>query len=163
MLALATSAFAAAPQPAKPVSADLYTGRWYEIARTANSRQADCQRDAINFSGEPQGVFSVVQTCDKGPSQGSAKAYNARGSIVPDSANAKMKLSFFGGFITQEYWIVDRADDSSWAIMATPAGHYVWLLSRRPALDPNVRTIALDRMRAMGFDLSKLVFDVGGA
>ena len=31
--------------------------------------------------------------------------------------------------------ILDHADDNGWAIMATPNGHYVWLMSRRPILE----------------------------
>jgi apolipoprotein D and lipocalin family protein len=156
---LSGSALASAPQPAKPVPADLYSGRWYEIARTPNRRQNDCQGDTVDFSGWSAAGFSVVQTCHKGAPDGPRNSYKAHGAALPASDNAKMKLSFFGGFITQEYWIVDLADDHAWAIMATPAGHYVWLLSRHPVLDPEVQALALSRLRALGFDTSKLVFD----
>lgn len=159
-LALFGSALAAAPEPAKPVAPDLYSGRWYEIARTSNPRQAGCEADTIDFSGGTTGKFSVVQTCHQDAPNGPTKDFKSKGAVVPNSQNAKMKLSFFGGFITQEYLIVDRADDNSWAIMATPAGHYVWLLSRRPKLDPGPRSTALASMQAMGFDMSKLVYDV---
>jgi len=41
---------------------------------------------------------------------------------------------------------LDRADDDSWAVMATPGGNYVWLLSRRPSLPPKVEAAALARV-----------------
>ena len=158
-LVIGGPALAAAPEPAKPVATDLYSGRWYEIARTPNPRQADCQGDTVDFSGWTAGAFSAVQTCHKGALDGPTRDYKAHGSILPGSGNAKMKLSFFGGFITQNYWIIDHAVDNGWAIMATPAGHYVWLLSRRPSLDVHARSAALDRIQALGFDRAQLIFN----
>ena len=42
--------------------------------------------------------------------------------------------------------------------MATPSGHYVWLMSRQPILDPGVKAAALGRLPALGFDCSRLAF-----
>ena len=67
-------------------------------------------------------------------------------------------MRFMGGLITQEYWILDHADDNAWAIMATPGGHFVWVLARRPALEPALRAQVLGRVRALGYDVSRLMF-----
>jgi apolipoprotein D and lipocalin family protein len=144
--------------PTKPIPTNLYNGRWYEIARTPNMMQKDCQGSTSDFSGWASGVFSVVQTCHKGSPGGPKETHSAKGHIVPASANAKMKLGFLGGLITQEYWILDRSDDDAWAIMATPTGSYVWLLSRRPTLPGAERARALSRLQSLGFDLSRLAF-----
>jgi apolipoprotein D and lipocalin family protein len=151
-------AFAICPQPAKPVPANLYSGRWYEIARTSNKIQSDCQGSTNDFSGWASGVFSVVQTCHRGTASGPTHTFSARGHILPASANAKMRLGYFGGLISQEYWIVDRSDDNAWAIKATPNGRYVWLISRQPVLDAEARARALGRLQALGFDLTRLAF-----
>jgi apolipoprotein D and lipocalin family protein len=161
----ATSALAtpmAAPAkpltPAKPVPVNLYSGRWYEIARTPNTMQKDCQGSTSDFSGWSSGVFSVTQTCHKGSPGGPKETFSARGHILPASNNAKMKLGFMGGLFSQEYWILDHADDNAWAIMATPTGRYVWLLSRQPTLPAPIRDLALARLRSLGFNLSSLAF-----
>jgi apolipoprotein D and lipocalin family protein len=60
-------------------------------------------------------------------------------------------MSFLGGLKKQEYWVLDCADDRSWAIMATPGGNYVWLLSRKAVMDPAAKTQALERVRALGY------------
>ena len=52
----------AMPQPAKPVAPNLYSGRWYEIARTTNKMQAGCVASTTDFSSWRGGAFSVVQT-----------------------------------------------------------------------------------------------------
>lgn len=144
-------ALAAAQPPAKPVSAAFYTGKWYEIARTPNSGQRDCQAATTQFTDKGASGFTVVQICHKGSASGSAKTFNTTGAIVAGTQNAKFKMSFLGGLKKQEYWVLDRADDQSWAVMATPGGNYVWLLSRDAVMSPAAKAEALARVKALGY------------
>lgn len=150
--AVAGSALAAAQPPAKGVSAAFYTGKWYEIARTPNAGQRDCQAATTQFTTTSDSGFKVVQICRKGSASGAAKTFNTTGRIVTGTPkNAKFSMSFLGGLKKQEYWVLDRADDQSWAIMATPGGNYVWLLSRQPDMPSDVRAAALSRVKALGY------------
>lgn len=153
---LATQALAAAQPPSKPVSAAFYTGKWYEIARTPNSGQRDCQAATTQFTSKGADGFSVVQICRKGSASGEAKTFNTTGKIVEGTQNAKFRMSFLGGLKKQEYWVLDRADDQSWAIMATPGGNFVWLLSRNAVMSPTAKAAALARVKALGY--AKLEF-----
>lgn len=149
---VSSQALAAAQAPSKPVAASFYTGKWYEIARTPNSGQRDCQAPSTEFTGKAGGNgFAVHQVCHKGSPAGPSKSFNTTGAIVADTQNAKFKMSFLGGLKKQEYWVLDRADDQSWAIMATPGGNFVWLLSRKPVMDADARTAALEKVKALGY------------
>jgi apolipoprotein D and lipocalin family protein len=148
-------------RPTKPVAANLYSGRWYEIARTPNKMQSDCMGSTTDFSGWRAGAFSVVQTCHKGAPTGPAKVVSVRGRILPSSDNAKMQLALLGGLITQQYWVLDHADDNSWLIMTTPNGRYVWLMARQPTLVGADKTEAMARLQSLGFNLARLVFPQG--
>jgi len=154
--ALAGPALARAPAPVRPVAASLYSGRWWDVAHTPNSRQKNCHAPTSDFTGGNGAAFSIVQTCHKGSANGPAEVFRAKGRIVAGSANAKFKIAFLGGLISQEYWILDHAPDGRWAIMATPGGHYVWLLSRVPALEAATRAVALRRISALGYDVGRL-------
>ena len=158
LMATAGAAVAAAPQPAKPVPADLYSGRWYEIARTPNHMQANCEASTTDFSRWAAGVFSAVQTCHSGTPSGPARTISVEGRVLPASQNAKMQLALLGGLITKQYWILDHARDDNWLIMATPDAHYVWLMSRQPVLSDAARTAAMARLQALGFNLARLAF-----
>jgi apolipoprotein D and lipocalin family protein len=81
---------------------------------------------------------------------------NTTGTIIAGTQNTRFKMSFLGGLKKQEYWVLDRADDQSWAIMATPGGNYVWLLSRDAVMSPAAKAAALDRVKALGY--AKLEF-----
>ena len=74
------------------------------------------------------GAFVVTETC--GHASGPPRVSTIKAAIVPGSANAKFRMSILGGLAHPEFWIVDTAPSGDWAIMATPGGHYVWLLSR---------------------------------
>jgi apolipoprotein D and lipocalin family protein len=153
---LATQALAAAQPPSKPVSAAFYSGKWYEIARTPNSGQRDCQAATTQFTDKGADGFAVVQICRKGGASGPAKTFNTTGKIVAGTQNAKFRMSFLGGLKKQEYWVLDRADDQSWAIMATPGGNFVWLLSRQAVMPASAKAAALARVAALGY--AKLEF-----
>ncbi|KSB89973.1 lipocalin [Caulobacter vibrioides] len=149
-------ALAGAQSPSKPVAAAFYTGKWYEIARTPNSGQRNCEAPTTEFTAKTAESFSVRQVCRRDSATGKAKTFNTSGKIVAGSENAKFSMNFLGGLKKQEYWVLDHADDASWAIMATPGGNFVWLLSRKPVMDEAAKAAALSRVKALGYE--KLVF-----
>jgi apolipoprotein D and lipocalin family protein len=150
-LLAAGGALAAAKPPAKPIAASFYTGKWYEIARTPNAGQRDCEAPTTEFTGKGADGFSVHQVCRKGSASGAAKAFDTTGKIIANSQNTRFTMSFLGGLKKQEYWVLDCADDHSWAIMATPGGNYVWLLSRKAVMSPADKAQALARVKSLGY------------
>lgn len=156
--AVALPALAAAPQPRRPIEASHYTGRWYEIARTPNPAQRGCQAPTSDWTRAAGGALSVTQTCRRGSPTGRATTTRVGARISDTATNAKVTLSFLGGLRRQEYWMLDRSDDSRWTIMGTPGGNYVWVLSRSPTLTPAVREEVLGRLRTLGYDPARLEF-----
>lgn len=151
LLAAPMSATAAAKPPARPIAASFYTGKWYEIARTPNAGQRDCEAPTTEFTGRGADGFSVHQVCRRGSASGAAKVFDTTGKIVAGAQNTRFTMSFLGGLKKQEYWVLDCADDGSWAIMATPGGNFVWLLSRTAVMDPAAKARALARVKSLGY------------
>ncbi len=120
--------------------------------------QKDCEGPTYDFDGWEGGNFTVVLTCHKGSIGGPPKVTRAKARLLKTSDKTRFRMSFFGGLVHQDYWIPDHADDNSWAVMATPGGHYVWLLSRGPALPPAKLAAALARADALGYPSSKFVY-----
>jgi apolipoprotein D and lipocalin family protein len=158
VLVLAPSlVMAAAPEPAKAVPSGMYAGRWFQIAQIVKTDHHPCRNGVDEFEPSPKGGFTVVMTCDGG--FGGPHSVSAHGEVVAGSGGAKFKVSFLGGLFHQEYWVLDRASDESWALMATPGGNYLWLLARTPALSAAAHAAACARIHAMGYDLAKLTSD----
>ena len=143
-------ALAGAQPPAKPVAATFYSGRWYEIARTPNAGQRDCEAPTTDFTTEG-GSFKVRQTCHRGSALGPEKVFSTTGRIIQGSQNTRFTMSFLGGLKKQEYWVLDCANDHSWAIMATPGGNYVWLIARQPDMPSASQAVAVERVRELGY------------
>jgi apolipoprotein D and lipocalin family protein len=158
VLAIAPSlAMATAPEPAKGVPPAMYVGRWFQIAQIVKTDHHPCRNGVDEFEPSPKGGFTVVMTCEG--AFGGPHSVSAHGEVTPGSGGAKFKVSFLGGLIRQEYWVLDHAPDQSWALMATPGGNYLWLLARTPALTATAHAAACARIRALGYDLARLTSD----
>jgi apolipoprotein D and lipocalin family protein len=79
----------------------------------------------------------------------------ARPFIEKNSGNAKLKVQFFWPF-TGKYWIIDLADDYSYAVVSHPNKKYLWILSRTAQMDAGVYQHLILRLKAKGLDTSKL-------
>lgn len=159
-LAAATFLTATAAQAALPTVSrlDLNTmmGRWYEIARLPNKTQRGCQAGASDWTRAAGDGFSVVQSCHKGAPDGPLAEWKARAKVADPVTNAKFKMTFFGGLISQEYWVLDRREEQGWLILATHDGRYLWLMSQTPVLPAAVRVQVVNRIKALGFDPARL-------
>ena len=155
LIAFATPALAAAPQPVRPAPAQMFSGRWYQIARIAAADPHPCHAATDDFLPQTDGGFAVSIACrDNG---GKLKQMTVKGRTLPGSSGAKFRVSFLGGLFHQDYWILDHASDNAWAMMATPGGRYLWLLARKPALPADQRSAASQAMRSLGYDVAQLV------
>jgi apolipoprotein D and lipocalin family protein len=148
-----------APEPTKSIDPRLYSGRWYEIARLPNKLQQDCEAPTSDWSKQSNGGYSLVQTCRVGSPSGPTKTWRAGATIIDSSRNAKVRVGFFGGFIHQDYWIVDRGDDNSWCIMSTPTSKYVWIMSRHAVMPSAEKAALAARAHSLGYDTTRLIYD----
>lgn len=142
---------ASVPQPAKPVELQRYLGKWYELARYDNRFERGCEGVTAEYSPRPDGMIRVLNTCRQGAPDGEARSAEGRAKVVGGSGGAKLKVAFFGPFFA-DYWVLDRADDYSWAIVGEPSGRYLWLLSRDPSPDAATLDAHLKRIAALGYD-----------
>jgi len=152
---MAPAAACAAPQTVAHIELSQMMGRWYEIARLPNSIQKGCQAGASDWTRSADG-FAVVQSCHKGAPDGPISLWKAKARVADPATNAKFRMTFFGGLVSQEYWVLDRRDAEGWLILATHDGKYLWLMSQRPTLPAGVRTQVVSRIRQLGFDPGRL-------
>lgn len=154
-------AMADAPAPARSVTLSQFDGRWYEVARTPNRNQPTCTRLQIDIAAGEGGNYNVVNTCSR--ASGDPQVVRAEVSSL-NSANNRLRFRARSGAASvigasQEFWVLDRAEDYSWAILGTPGGNYFWLWTRSAA--PANRAALLARVRALGYNTSNAV-QIGG-
>jgi apolipoprotein D and lipocalin family protein len=144
------------PEPLKPVDLLRYLGRWYEFARYDNRFERHCEAVIADYSQRPDGRIRIISTARRGGPKGRVRVATGRAKIVPGSANAKLRLSFFWPLFWGHYWILDHDDDYRWAVVGEPSGKYLWLLTRQAVPERAVQDLLVARARALGFDTHRL-------
>ncbi len=145
----------AVPQPAKAVELQRYLGKWYELARYEAGFQKGCEAVTAEYSLTAPDRIRVVNSCRQDSVDGKLRDAVGKAKIVDGSNNAKLRVSFFGPFYG-DYWVLDRADDYSWAIVGEPSGRYLWLLHRQPSPGATATDALVKRIRELGYDTALL-------
>lgn len=154
-LMLVPAAAQAAVEPTGRIEIAQMMGRWYEVARVPNALQNGCLAGASDWTPQAAG-FAVVQSCRK--DGGALKTWKAKATVSDPRTNAKLKMSFFGGVVSQDYVVVEHRPEHGWLVLATANGKYLWLMSQKPVLPAAIKTQALARIRQLGFDVGRLEF-----
>ena len=149
----------AVPEPARPVELSAYLGTWHEYARYEAPFQKDCEGVTADYSiRETSGASNirVVNACYKGALDGEYSEAKGRARVVEGSQGAKLKVSFFGPFFG-DYWVLDRSEPAAdgqyqWSIVGEPSGRYLWMLTREPRPDAELRSFLETRVRELGYD-----------
>jgi len=137
------------------VDLNKYAGKWYEIASFPQRFQKGCYCTTAEYTWSEKGYVIVENRCNKDSVTGKQSSIKGKAFIVKNSGNAKLKVQFFWPF-TGKYWIIDLADDYTYAVVSHPNKKYLWILSRTSKMDETVYQQILSRLNEKGFDLSKL-------
>lgn len=145
------------------VNLEKYSGTWYEIARLPNKFQNKCAGYVTaTYKLLDDGRISVINKCKKEDgsfieAQGIAKLADKNGP------NTKLKVRFapailsFLPFVWGDYWIIELAEDYSYAVIGEPKRNYLWILSRKPNIDSLIYKELLSKIKSHGYDISKLI------
>jgi len=138
-------------------SVDLqkYVGKWYEIASYPQRFQKGCTCTTAEYTATDKGYIVVENRCNKDSINGKLSYIKGKAFVEENSGNAKLKIQFFWPF-KGKYWIIDLADDYSYAVVSEPKKKYLWILSRTSKMDKSVYQNIINRLLEKGFDLTKL-------
>lgn len=132
-----------------------YAGKWYEIASFPQRFQKGCTCTTAEYTLTDKGFVIVENRCNKNSIHGKQSYIKGKAFIVENSGNAKLKVQFFWPF-RGKYWIIDLADDYSYAVVGHPNRKYLWILSRTSVMDDTIYQQLISRIKEKGFDISKI-------
>ena len=138
-------------------SVDLkkYAGKWYEIASYPQYFQKGCHCTTAEYTLSEKGYVIVENRCNRDSVHGKQSYIKGKAFVEEGSGNAKLKVQFFWPF-KAKYWIIDLANDYSYAVVSHPNKKYLWILSRTSKMDDTLYRQIISRLESKGFDLSKL-------
>jgi apolipoprotein D and lipocalin family protein len=137
------------------VDLDRYLGKWYEIASFPQSFQKDCNCSQAEYFKTDGNYIRVLNSCRKKSPDGELATAEGKAFVVENTNNTKLEVQFFWPF-KGDYWIIDLADDYSYAVVGHPNRDYLWILSRTPKMDKGTYENILKKVSSLGFDISRL-------
>jgi apolipoprotein D and lipocalin family protein len=132
-----------------------YMGTWFEVAKYPNRFQKGCDGASAEYSMRADGRVTVINRCVR--PDGSPKSIEGKAWVVDPATNAKLKVRFFWPF-SGDYWIIDLGTDYGYAVVSEPSRKYLWILARKPEMEKKVLEGILERLRANGFDTTRLTY-----
>jgi apolipoprotein D and lipocalin family protein len=138
------------------VDLDRYAGQWYEIASFPQRFQRGCVASQAHYTPMDDGRIRVENACRDGSFDAEwRRAEGVAWVTDPSESDAKLKVQFFWPF-RGDYWIIELDPDYRYAVIGHPSRDYLWILSRTPAMNPQVYEELLARIAAHGFDPGRL-------
>ncbi len=134
------------------VDVKKYMGKWYEIASFPQSFQKGCSCTVAEYELMENGKVKVTNSCTTPEKK---KKSIGKAWVTDKKTNAKLKVQFFWPF-SGKYWIIDLAEDYSYAVVGHPNREYLWILSRTPQMDNATYEDILKKVKQKGFDTSLL-------
>lgn len=142
-------------EPVKGFEVERYLGRWYEIARLDHRFERGLTDVTARYSLNEDGTIRVVNR-GYDPEAEEWEEATGRAKFRGDPDVASLKVSFFGPF-WGGYHVIELDPEYEWAMVAGPNRGYLWILSRAPTMDPQVRERLIERATALGFETGELV------
>lgn len=136
------------------VDLEQYKGKWYEIARLPNSFEDGLSCVTAEYGIKEDGKISVLNSGTKENGKRTSSEGTAR---VPDPETypGRLKVSFFWPF-SGDYYIIDLDENYQWALVGAPDRAYLWILSRSPEIDADVKQRLLKKATEQGFSVDQL-------
>ena len=142
-------------QTVDSVNINKYTGKWYEIASYPQRFQKGCTCTTAEYTATDKGYIIVENRCNKDSVNGKQSYIKGKAFVEENSGNAKLKVQFFWLF-KAKYWIIDLADNYSYAVVSHPSKKYLWILSRTRTMSESTYNQIKNRLIKKGFDINKL-------
>lgn len=144
------------------VDLNKYLGKWYEIARIDSWFEKGCVHATAEYSLD-NNIINVLNSCRMNVPNGELKQAHGRARVVPNSNNAKLKVSFlpkalrlFDPFFSGDYWILKIDPNYEVVLVGAPSKKYLWILARSEQIDAGIYNDYIQYAKSLGFDIDKL-------
>jgi apolipoprotein D and lipocalin family protein len=156
LLLAACSTTPSTPMPrAESVDLQRFMGDWYVIASIPTFIERGAHNAVESYALAPDGTIQTTFTFRKGAFDGPQKRHTPRGFVRPGTGNAIWGMQFIWP-IKAEYVIAYVDEGYRETIIARSARDYVWIMARTPTLPAPDYAALVERVRQLGYDVSKL-------
>jgi len=132
-----------------------FMGDWYVIAHIPSRLERNAYDAVESYSMRPDGRVQTTFRYRNGSFEAPLKTLRPVGTVQADSGNAIWGMQFIWP-IQAEYVVVYLKDDYSQTIIGRSARDYAWVMARTPAISEADYAQNLQRLAALGYDLTRV-------
>jgi apolipoprotein D and lipocalin family protein len=142
--------------PVRPFDAARFQGTWYEVMRLDHSFERGLTNVTARYESLPDGALKVI---NRGFDPAACRWREVEGRAVfqADRNTASLNVTFFPPFAGGYHVFALDKRNYAWALISGPSRDYLWLLARRPDLDPGTRDRLVAEARMKGFPVDRLI------
>lgn len=141
--------------PVDRVDLPRYMGDWYVIANIPTFVERESFDAVESYALREDGRIQTTFHHRKGGFDKPVKTMHPVGTVVPGTDNAVWGMQFIWP-IKAEYVIVHVDEAYTQTIVGRSKRDYAWIMARTPRIDEADYAAHVERLRAWGYDVSKL-------
>lgn len=142
-------------QPVQRVDIMAYAGKWYSLYSIPTFMDKHWRETVETYVIHPDGYYAVFTTY-KVIGQEKRKYIRSKLFVVRGTNNAVFRAQFVWPF-KEDYWVIELADDYSYVVVGHPKHKYLFIMARKPQMEPELLNEITDRCAKKGYATSKLV------
>lgn len=141
--------------PVKQIDILSFAGKWYTLYSIPMLIDKHWRQTTETFVIHPDGYYAVFTTY-RVAGEEERRFVRSKLFVVPGTKNTMFKAQFIWPFRI-DYWVIELADDYSYAVIGHPKHRYLFIMSRKPGLEEELLKEIIDRCHKKGYDTGKLV------
>ncbi len=146
----------------RTVDLQRFMGDWYVLGYIPiHLPPLFSEKNAFNgiesYRLDPDGTIATTYTFRRGSLSGPEMKFTPRARVANPPLNSEWKMKFFWYLPAGDYLILHVDEGYRATIIGVPDRRYVWIMARSPELPPTEYQELLNRVAAMGYDVSKVV------
>jgi len=142
-------------KPVPKVDIVSYAGKWYSLYSIPTFMDRHWRQATETYVIHPDGYYAVFTTY-KIPGEDKTNYMRSKLFVVRGTGNAQFKIQFFWPF-KADYWIIELADDYSYAVVGHPKHKFLSIMSRKPEIEAHLLESVLKRCAKKGYNTDLLV------
>ncbi|QDK44591.1 hypothetical protein DOM22_05165 [Bdellovibrio sp. ZAP7] len=138
------------------VDVSRFMGDWYVIANipTFVEKGANNAIESYSWNSKEERIDVDFRYNADSPT-GPVKRYPQKAWIYDKKTNAEWRVQPWWP-LKFAYLVIDLADDYSYTVIGVPSRNYVWIMSRKPTMPSDVYDTLVAKLKASGYDISKI-------
>jgi apolipoprotein D and lipocalin family protein len=147
---------------AGPIDLARYAGTWHEIARLPSVHEQACSgQPQAHYTLRDDGLLEVLNHCVDADGHEHVAMGEARVKAGGDSA--RLEVNFMPPWLRwlpfgwADYWVLHLDEAYSLALVGEPRREQLWVLARRPKIEPETFDALVEIARVQGFPVDRLM------